>query len=110
MIWDYWILPAAIHFGKVTTITKRRWWSALNGCRFPKGKKAVLTVLLCQFVAAAPYELVVLIVNTLIHHGLRPLYSITVSSFVQSGIVILCAVLTIIFLARGAKRKDGTEA
>ena len=81
----------------------------INGCRFPRGKKAVLTVLLCLFVAAAPYELVVLIINTLIHHGLRPLYSITVSSFVQSGIVILCSVLTIVFLSRGAKRKDGAE-
>lgn len=82
---------------------------AINGCRFPKGKKAVLTVLLCLFVAAAPYEIVVLIVNTLIHHGMKPLFSITVSAFVQIAIVILCAVLTIVSLVRTEKRKDGAE-
>lgn len=82
---------------------------AINGCRFPKGKKAVLTILLCLFVAAAPYELVVLIINTIIHHGLRPTYSITVSSFVQSGIVIVGSILTIIFIVRDRKRKGGSE-
>ena len=77
---------------------------AINGGAFPKGKKAVLTVLLCLFIAAAPYEIVVLIINTLIYHGLKPLYSITVSSFVQSGIVILSSLLTIVFLARNGKK------
>ena len=81
---------------------------AINGCSFPKGKKAVLTVILSLFVAAAPYEIVVLIINTLIHHGFRPLYSIVLSSYVQIAIVLVCAVLTIVCLTRG-KRKDESE-
>ena len=82
---------------------------AINGGRFPKGKKAVLTVLLCLFVAAAPYEIVVLIVNTLIHHGMKPLFSICVSSFVQSGVVIVSALLTVIFLARQNLKESKQE-
>lgn len=79
---------------------------AKNGGAFPKGKKAVLTVLLCLFVAAAPYEIVVLIVNTLIHHGMKPLFSICVSSFVQSAVVIFSALLTVVFLARRDQKKQ----
>lgn len=78
---------------------------AIKGGAFPKGKKAVLTVLLCLFIAAAPYEVVVLVINTLIHHGLRPLFSIVLSAYVQIAIVILSSLLTIIFLARKGKKR-----
>ena len=80
---------------------------AINGGRFPKGKKAVLTVFLSLFTAAAPYEVVVLAVNTLIFHGTKPLFSIVISAFVQILIVALCAVLTVVYLIRGKKEETG---
>ena len=79
---------------------------AKNGCAFPKGKKAVLTVLLCLFIAAAPYEVVVLVINTLIHHGLRPLFSIVLSAYVQIAVVAVSSVLTIVCLARKDKKEE----
>ena len=79
---------------------------AKNGCAFPKGKKAVLTVLLYLFIAAAPYEVVVLVINTLIHHGLRPLFSIVLSAYVQIAVVAVSSVLTIVCLARKDKKEE----
>ena len=82
---------------------------AINGCRFPKGIKAVLTVLLCLFIAAAPYEIVVLIVNTLIYHGQKPMFSITLSAFVQIAIVAAGCILIIANLIRRKKNAGDTE-
>lgn len=62
------------------------------------------------FDAAAPYEIVVLLVNTLIHHGMKPLYSICVSSFVQSAVVTVSALLTVVFLARQDRKRTKSEA
>lgn len=78
---------------------------AKNGASFPKGKKGVLAVIGSLFVAAAPYEVVVLIINTLIYHGFRPLFSITLSSFVQMAVVAVCAIV----IMRSFTRKNKTE-
>ena len=78
---------------------------AKNGASFPKGKKAVLAVIGSLFVAAAPYEVVVLIINTLIYHGFRPLFSITLSSYVQMAVVAACAIV----IMRSFTRKNKTE-
>ena len=76
---------------------------AKNGCAFPKGKKAGLTVFLSLLLCALPYELVVLVINTLIYHGHRPLHSITLSAFVQMAIVAASAIVVILAFIR--KRK-----
>ena len=73
---------------------------AKNGCAFPKGKKAGLTVFLSLLICALPYELTVLVINTLIYHGLRPLFSITLSAFVQIAIVAVSAVIVILSFLR----------
>ncbi|MBQ9880734.1 MAG: hypothetical protein IJM45_09915 [Clostridia bacterium] len=50
--------------------------------------------------SGAPYELIVLIINTLICHGMRPLYSMSVCSYVQSAVIIASAAFTIVRAAR----------
>lgn len=80
---------------------------AKNGCAFPKGKKAVFTVFLSLLIAALPYELVVLLINTLIYHGFRPLFSIAVSSYVQMAVVAASAIIVILTFTR--KRKADTK-
>ncbi len=77
---------------------------AKNGAEFPKGKKGVLAVIGSLFVAAAPYEVVVLVINTLIFHGFHPLLSITLSAYVQMIVVTVCAIMII-----RALKKQPTE-
>ena len=79
---------------------------AKNGFSLPKGKRLAGAVILSLFLAAAPYEIVVLVINTLIYHGTRPTYSIMLSAFVQMAVVL--AALVVIFVCLG--RKAGQKA
>ncbi len=79
---------------------------AKNGFAFPKGKGLAGTVILSLFLAAAPYEIVLLVINTLIHHGGRPTYSVTLSAFVQMAVVLAALV---VILAASGKKTDQTE-
>ena len=74
---------------------------ALNGFAFPKGKKLAAAVLCSLTAAALPYELVILIINTLIHHGQRPTYSITLSAFALMLVIVIALSITL----AAAKRK-----
>ena len=76
---------------------------ALNGFAFPKGKKLAAAVLLSLTAAALPYEIAILIINTLIHHGLRPTYSITLSAFALMIVIAVSLILTL--KAAGKKLK-----
>ena len=80
---------------------------AKNGFAFPKGKRLAGAVVLSLFLAAAPYEIVVLVINTLIYHGTRPTYSIILSAFVQMAVVL--AALAVIFLRSGRKAGEKTD-
>ena len=77
---------------------------ARNGFSFPKGRRMAGTVILSLFLAAAPYEIAVLVINTLIHHGRRPTYSITLSAFVSMAIVLTSLVIMIASTRRKAER------
>ena len=83
---------------------------AKNGFSFPKGKQLAGKVILSLFLAAAPYEVVVLIINTLIYHGTRPTYSITLSAFVQMAVVLAALVVIFVSLGHKARAADGEEA
>ncbi|MCR5042009.1 MAG: DUF4838 domain-containing protein [Clostridia bacterium] len=82
---------------------------AKNGFAVPKGKKLALSVFLSLLIAALPYELIVLLINTIIHHGLRPVFSITVSSYCQILVICACLVTVIVSLfriKRGGKKEQ----
>ena len=70
------------------------------------GEKVILSL----FLAAAPYEVVVLIINTLIYHGTRPTYAITLSAFVQMAFVLAALVVFFVSLGHKARAVDGVEA
>lgn len=74
---------------------------AMNGFALPKGKRLIGTVLLSLFAAAAPYEIAVLVINTLIYHGSRPTYSVMLAAFVP--MVLVTAAIIAVFTA--LKRK-----
>ncbi len=75
-----------------------------NGFAFPKDRRMAGTVILSLFIAAAPYEITVLVINTLIHHGMRPTWSITTSAFVPMAVVL--ASLIVIIAAPRRKEKE----
>ena len=87
-VWDACLLLCVAGFCMVAA------W-ALNGFVFPKGKKLVAAVLLSLTAAALPYELVILVINTLIHHGQRPTYSITLSAFALMAVILVSLCLTL---------------
>ncbi len=78
---------------------------AKNGCALPKGKKLAGTVLLGLTIAALPYEVIVLLINTIIHHGLEPTYSITLSSFCQMAVIVICLAITVIGVCKAKKEQ-----
>ncbi len=67
---------------------------AYRGFAFRGAKRTACTAVLSLFLAAEPYEIVVLAINTLIHHGTRPTYSITLSAFVQMALVAAALLVT----------------
>ena len=77
---------------------------AKNGFALPKGKRMAGAAVLSLFLAAAPYEIAVLVINTLIFHGLRPTFSVTLSAFVPMA-VVLGALLVILASARGKAKQ-----
>ena len=76
---------------------------AKNGFALPKGKRLAGAAILSLFLAAAPYEIAVLVINTLIHHGLRPTFSVTLSAFVPMA-VVLASLIVMIASLRGRKK------
>ena len=62
-------------------------------------------MIIWSFIAMAPVWM--LLINTLIFHGTKPLFSIVISAFVQILIVALCAVLTVVYLISGKKEETG---
>ena len=77
---------------------------AKNGFAFPKGRRMAGTAILSLFLAAAPYEITVLVINTLIYHGRRPTYSITLSAFVPMAIVLASLIVIIVSPRRKAEQ------
>ena len=78
---------------------------AKNGCELPKGKKLVGTVLIGLTVAALPYELIVLLINTIIYHSHEPTCSIALSSFCQMAVIAVCLAVTVIGLRKTKKEE-----
>lgn len=81
---------------------------AVNGFAFPKGKKLAVAILVSLTAAALPYEIVILIVNTIIYDGLRPTYSITISAFCLMLVIVIALALTLASLRR-RPLPDGPE-
>ncbi len=79
---------------------------AMNGFVFPKGKKLVFSVLGSLTVAALPYEIVILVINTLIYHGQRPTYSITLSAFCLMLVIAAALTITLIKLKKLSKASE----
>ncbi|MBQ6118833.1 MAG: hypothetical protein IJK98_06340 [Clostridia bacterium] len=80
---------------------------AKNGFVFPKGKRLAGAALLSLFLAAAPYEVAVLVINTLIYHGRKPTFSVTLSAFVPMA-VVLASLIVILVSARSKAKDRGT--
>ena len=78
---------------------------AKNGCELPKGKKLVGTVLIGLTAAALPYELIVLLINTIICKSVRPTFSIILSSFCQMAVIVICLAITVIGMKKGKKEE-----
>jgi hypothetical protein len=81
---------------------------AHNGFAFPKGKRLAGKVILSLAVAAAPYEIAVLVVNTLIYHGTKPTRSIVIAVFFQAA--VLLASITVIIVKLCRENKDNNKA
>ena len=81
---------------------------AHNGFAFPKGKRLAGKVILSLAVAAAPYEIAVLVVNTLIYHGTKPTRSIVIAVFFQAAVLLASITVVIVKLCR--ENKDNQEA
>ena len=94
-LWDAALLLCAAGFCMTAA------W-AMNGFVFPKGKKLVFAVLGSLTAAALPYEIVILVINTIIFKGLRPTFSITLSAFT---LMLLIAAALIVILAALRKKK-----
>lgn len=71
-----------------------------RGFAFPTGKKLVLSIIGTLTVAALPYELIVLLIHMIIYHGLKPVLSITVSSFCQFALIIASLIITTVSLLK----------
>ncbi len=112
IVWDNLWLYACVNVSLLLAISGfgllAAW--AIGGCRFPRGLRLVLTVILTLLVSALPYELVILFVNTLKYHGQKPVYSITVSAYVLMGIMLVDLVLFLVFLLKRKKDKATAEA
>ncbi len=77
---------------------------AHNGFAFPKGKRLAGKVILSLTVAAAPYEIAVLVVNTLIYHGTKPTRSIVIAVFFQAAVLLAAITVIIVRLCRERKK------
>lgn len=77
---------------------------AHNGFAFPKGKQLAGKVILSLAVAAAPYEIAVLVVNTLIYHGTRPTRSIVIAVFFQAAVLLAAITVIVVRLCRENKK------
>ncbi len=80
---------------------------ARNGCRFAFGKRGLITVLVVLAVAAAPYEVGVLLINTIILNSRHPTFAITLSAFIQIAVL---AVNVIVLLAALRRKKQPAPA
>ena len=81
-----------------------------NGCRMPRGKRLAAAIIFNLFFAAAPYEVGVLLINTIILKSQQPTYAITLSAFVQMAVLAANVVLIISGLLKSKKKtKDETE-
>ena len=79
---------------------------ARNGFRPHSGKRLWLSVFFSLLIAALPYELIVLLINTIIYHGLKPVFSITVSSYCQIAVIAAALIITAVSLK---KDKEATK-
>ena len=79
---------------------------ARNGFAFPKGKRLAGKVIMSLAIAAAPYEIAVLVVNTLIYHGTKPTRSIVIAVFFQAAVLLAAITVVIVKLCRGNKKDN----
>ncbi len=77
---------------------------ANNGFSLPKGKRLVGKVIQSLAIAAAPYEIAVLVVNTLIYHGTKPTRSIVIAVFFQAAVLLAAITVIIVRLCRERKK------
>lgn len=111
IVWDNLPLYAVINASLLLSISGFGMLAAWahNGCKFPRGVRLVLTILITLLVSALPYELVILCVNTLKYHGQKPVYSITVSAFVLMGVMLIDLVFFLVEILRKHKRQQPAD-
>ena len=73
---------------------------AKNSFAFPKGKRLAGTVIVSLFAAAAPYEIAVLVINTLIWHGTQPTHSMLLAAFVPMALALASVIVVFASLHR----------
>ena len=62
---------------------------AVNGFRAHKGKRGAAAALIVLAVAAAPYEVAVLLINTIIYDASRPTFSVATAALVPMTIIVV---------------------
>lgn len=78
---------------------------AVNNVGPHKGKRGVAAALIVLAVAAAPYEVAVLLINTIIYDSSRPTFSIAVSALVPMAIILTDLIILAVKLI-GKKKTD----
>lgn len=79
---------------------------ANNGFALPKGKRLAGKVIQSLAIAAAPYEISVLVVNTLIYHGTKSTRSIVIAVFFQAAVLLAAITVIVVRLCRESKKDD----
>lgn len=83
---------------------------AVNGFKPHKGKRAVIVTLIVLAVAVAPYEVGVLLINTIIFHSQRPTYSIALSALIPVAIIVVDLIILAVKLKKAPRPGKPAEA
>ena len=76
---------------------------AVNGFKPHKGKRAVIVTLIVLAVAVAPYEVGVLLINTIIFHSQRPTYSIALSALIPMAVIVVDLIVLAVKLKKAPR-------
>lgn len=83
---------------------------AVNDFQRHKGKRAVIVTLIVLAVAAAPYEVGILLINTIIYGSQRPTFSIAMSALIPMAVILADLVIITVKLLRGKKDRPDAPA
>lgn len=83
---------------------------AVDGFKPHKGKRAVIVTLIVLAVAVAPYEVGVLLINTIIFHSQRPTYSIALSALIPMAVIVVDLIILAVKLKKAPRPGKPAEA